>query len=714
MKNKKRVKGIFFTVSIVSLAISIISLSAIYSRYRVNDGLWTSYMHKEKNILEEEFYKSNLFEYNTLRPIVSWLGESVGDNDEFINNYIKSNTEEEYDYENNEYKLRKPSKETAEKFAEKNKSTAREKLSKLQNIIFWVENTKTNEYYTNTKYKSLEEYKSNVDGYLDIVVDKTDRSRNYTKEMNKNKIYTSDYTVETELLNAIDGENIKIYASFFGSSNVKPTPYFGADRISENYIKYYEAVKSVKLYIIIFIVNLTISIMSIILYKKMPIDLFDENSRLINLYKKIPIEVIFIAVLVMISIVIGNTKSLAYFPNERNYRIDKIIIFTNSFILSIIYISSIYFSIKRYRIYNSKEYLLKSSMIVSVYLSFKENMKVLKKSFKDVPLIKRIVIIAIILLSINIIGWLLGFEFAMLISSISIIIFTLYIMKILSYSNEIIEGTNKIKNGDLHYKIPIKGNDNFTELAKNINNIGEGLENSIEKQLKDERLKSELITNVSHDLKTPLTSIINYIQIIKREQDNIYPEHIRDYINILDSKSKRLKILIEDLFEASKTSSGNIELDMKNIDIKQLLRQSIGEISESIDKNNLTIKLSIPEEKIYIYADGKRMYRVLENLLTNISKYSMKNTRVYIDLYEEDKNIILSMKNISSYELNFDPSEIIERFKRADESRNSEGSGLGLAIAKDLINLQGGEFKIDIDGDLFKVTLKFKKIESNN
>ncbi|MGL5694011.1 MAG: sensor histidine kinase, partial [Peptostreptococcaceae bacterium] len=288
--------------------------------------------------------------------------------------------------------------------------------------------------------------------------------------------------------------------------------------------------------------------------------------------------------------------------------------------------------------------------------------------------------------------------------------FTAYIVKKLAYTSEIMDGAEQIKSGNLNYKIPLRDKDHFTALAENINNIGQGLENSIEEALKSERLKAELITNVSHDLKTPLTSIINYIQLIKKEE-NIQPEYINDYVKVLDSKSKRLKVLIEDLFEASKASSGNIELNMEKIEFRQLLGQSIGEMEEKLLESKLDIKLNLPKEKVYIYADGRRMYRVLENLISNIIKYSLVGTRVYIDMKVEDSKVSLIMKNISSYELNFDPVEIMERFKRADESRNTEGSGLGLAIAKDLINLQEGNFKIEIDGDLFKSVVEFDEIK---
>lgn len=218
--------------------------------------------------------------------------------------------------------------------------------------------------------------------------------------------------------------------------------------------------------------------------------------------------------------------------------------------------------------------------------------------------------------------------------------------------------------------------------------------------------KTELITNVSHDLKTPLTSIINYIDLLKRE--DIEPESARDYVNVLDNKAQRLKVLIDDLFEASKAASGEMELNIEKIEIVQLLKQVLGENDERISNHGLSLRVNTPEEKVFIKGDGKRLYRVFENLISNIVKYSMENTRVYIDIIKEDECVKIVMKNIAAYELNFDVNEITERFKRADEARTSEGSGLGLAIAKSIVELHGGTFYIEVDGDLFKsiITLK--------
>lgn len=713
MKDKKRIKGILFIILFMSLSLCLTSLANIFSQYRGNNGLWSSYMHEDRKILEDDFYKSNLFEYNTLRPIAYWLGEIVKDNDESVNEYIKNNSYEEYDHETGSYKMKYPSKEKAQKHVNNLKNNAKNRLNDLENVNFFVINTENNDYYTNTKYDNLEEFRKNINGHLDIEINKTDENKTYTKNLN-NKTYISNPTVEWELLNAINTYDIQIYISFLNASYPKSYNYFGPDKISENYSKHYDAVNNVKICIPLFISSLIVSIIAFIMYKKIDINLFDRESKLLKLVKLIPIEILGILILLEIALVIGATSNLSYVGYGYNYRVDKIIPVAQVYILLISLILTIYFTIKKYKVYNSKEELIKSSILINLSVYFIKNIKIIKDSLIKVPLTKRITLIGLGCLIINWIGVLIGPAisrfFTVIGSTIVLAFFIIYTLKTLAYASEIMEGTKKIKEGDLHYKIPIKGNDNFTALAQDINNIGEGLEKSIDKQLKSERMKSELITNVSHDLKTPLTSIINYIELIKKEED-IKPKHLKDYVNVLDSKSKRLKLLIEDLFEASKVGSGNIELNMEKIDVKQLLRQSIGEMEEKLSDLNLDIKLNIPDDNIYIYADGKRMYRVFENLLSNIAKYSLSKTRVYIDLLENEDCVKLSMKNISSYELNFDPKEIMERFKRADESRNTEGSGLGLAIAKDLVNLQGGKFEINIDGDLFKSTLEFKKIK---
>ena len=242
-------------------------------------------------------------------------------------------------------------------------------------------------------------------------------------------------------------------------------------------------------------------------------------------------------------------------------------------------------------------------------------------------------------------------------------------------------------------------------MAEYINDIAGGFTNAIEQSLKSERLKTELITNVSHDIKTPLTSIINYVDLLKKEDIN--DAKIEQYIAILDKKSQRLKKLIEDLVEASKVSSGNVKLNIERINLKELLNQAIGEFEDRFQKKNLKIDLDIPKTDIIIEADNRYMYRIIDNLFSNISKYAMENTRVYIRLQKSDKFIEVEMKNISATRLNISADELMQRFVRGDKSRYTEGSGLGLSIAESLTEMQGGSFKISIDGDLFKVLLKW-------
>lgn len=300
------------------------------------------------------------------------------------------------------------------------------------------------------------------------------------------------------------------------------------------------------------------------------------------------------------------------------------------------------------------------------------------------------------------------FPIGILIGIILTIIYIVIFIKELIYLDKIIISSKAATEGKLNCNIEEKGRGHLRELAHDINNIRDGLRKSIESEIKSENMKTELITNVSHDLKTPLTSIINYIDLLKRE--NIESETAKDYINILDKKSQRLKVLIDDLFEASKATSGAMELNITKIDIVQLLKQSLGENDERFKNSNLSVKLDIPDTKIFINGDGQRLYRVFENLISNIVKYSLSNTRVYIQMYVDDENkVVIIMRNISAYELDFCANEITNRFKRGDSSRSTEGSGLGLAIAKSIVELHGGKFNIEVDGDLFKSIIKLNQ-----
>lgn len=273
----------------------------------------------------------------------------------------------------------------------------------------------------------------------------------------------------------------------------------------------------------------------------------------------------------------------------------------------------------------------------------------------------------------------------------------------------ILKGVEEIAGGDLTAKISLDelhGEDRL--LAESINNIGAGLLHAVDDSTKNERMKADLITNVSHDIKTPLTSIINYVNLIKREE--IENERVRGYVKILDEKSQRLKQLTEDLVEASKVSSGNVKLDMQKIDIVELVCQTGGEFNEKFEDRELTIITKLPQNAVWIWSDGRHLYRVIENLYNNAAKYAMEKTRVYVEVQEREDKVVFSIKNVSERSLaleNGSVEDLTERFIRGDSSRTTEGSGLGLSIAKNLTTLMGGEFGITVDGDLFIATLIF-------
>lgn len=273
-----------------------------------------------------------------------------------------------------------------------------------------------------------------------------------------------------------------------------------------------------------------------------------------------------------------------------------------------------------------------------------------------------------------------------------------------AYLNRIIISTEKMAQGRYHEEIKIEGKSPLAEHAKNLNNLREGVRTSMTEQAKSERLKTELITNVSHDLRTPLTSIITYTDLLKAQ--DLSDEDRLKYVDILDKKSQRLKTLIEDLFEVSKMASGNMELNKQRVDLTQLLQQALAEQEEEISKTELDLRLSFPETPLVAYVDGKRWWRVLDNLILNALKYSMPGTRVYLTLQQVGDQAQFVLKNVSQYELNENGEELFERFKRADTSRHTDGSGLGLAIAQSIVDMHEGKMDIEVDGDLFKVTVE--------
>lgn len=273
----------------------------------------------------------------------------------------------------------------------------------------------------------------------------------------------------------------------------------------------------------------------------------------------------------------------------------------------------------------------------------------------------------------------------------------------------ILSGVEHIREGALTEKIDLDElHGENRRLAETINDIGAGLLRVVDDNTKNERMKADLITNVSHDIKTPLTSIINYVNLLRME--DIENERARSYIEIIDEKSQRLKQLTMDLVEASRISSGNIKLDMQKIDIVELVYQTGGEFNEKFETKELTIVTKLPKSAVFIYADGRQLYRAVENLYNNVAKYALEKTRVYVEVMAKDGRAVFSIRNVSERSLaqeNSNAGDLTERFTRGDSSRTTEGSGLGLSIAKNLTGLMGGEFKITVNGDLFIATMVF-------
>ncbi len=325
------------------------------------------------------------------------------------------------------------------------------------------------------------------------------------------------------------------------------------------------------------------------------------------------------------------------------------------------------------------------------------------------PLIwKTLIIFAVVLFGefvLLLLWWFNGAVFALglIYFNVLVCIGVLYVALTLQ---KIKAGGEKIANGELDHKIDTKYMFlDFKDFSENLNNINEGLQKAVDEKMKSELFKTELITNVSHDIKTPLTSIINYVDLLKKEE--IENRNANEYIDVLDRQSNRLKKLIEDLVEASKASTGNLKVNLAPCDISVLLSQTIGEFDDRFNKAQITPVLNIPNKNVIIKADARHLWRVIDNLLNNICKYSQESTRAYIDVREQNSKAVISFKNISRYQLNISSDELMERFVRGDKSRHTEGSGLGLSIAKSLTELQNGELKIEVDGDLFKVELHF-------
>ena len=568
---------------------------------------------------------------------------------------------------------------------------------KLKDIWIGGEKIDSNNIIKNSKYfKEINiDYNSNV--IEKIYVDGKEINNNIISKLiyyNKYSYHTYYDRYEPNNIYAYDyneKQSISIYIWMPQEIKKGDVVYENLKRVEININRFYLSCGSFIMFIILAILCL-VSLSK----NKSKINIIED---IVNKIKVWPIEAkVGIGILGWIS---WNTTYIYYNANNYIRRLNLISVIWTSLALLIYYV------LIRVIIINYNERTLFKNNITIKCWNYLSEIMTRSSLIKTFLIMSGLYVISGLLLFV-VSGILSIFPIGILIGIILTIIYIVIFIKELIYLDKIIIGSKAATEGKLNCNIEEKGRGHLRELAHDINNIRDGLRKSIESEMKSENMKTELITNVSHDLKTPLTSIINYIDLLKRE--NIESETAKDYINILDKKSQRLKVLIDDLFEASKATSGAIELNITKIDIVQLLKQSLGENDERFKNSNLSVKLDIPDTKIFINGDGQRLYRVFENLISNIVKYSLSNTRVYIQMYVDDENkVVIIMRNISAYELDFCANEITNRFKRGDSSRSTEGSGLGLAIAKSIVELHGGKFNIEVDGDLFKSIIKLNQ-----
>ncbi|WP_252254842.1 sensor histidine kinase [Clostridium sp. ZBS12] len=586
-----------------------------------------------------------------------------------------------------------------------------ENFKKSRNVEYYIEKNDTEEEpITNIKGKSKD----------DIINETQNNYKYYMMFLDINYKAPEKVNVSNSLKESLNGtHNYDRIQNLYNNKQVIvriSNPLKSGDEIANDINEKNE--KNFKAYTFLILTLLDIFMIIILVLKcKKTLYLILKDNFIIRLYKNLFIE---IRCLVFALLII-----FLRFLYDAVYWSD-IVYWGDLYTLIMVVVISIYLVVSDIRnLYllnkeiNIKNYIYEKSLLYKIFFKMKE---LIKESFLIKSTSSRLVISIIVFITYVIVvftqAYLMGdsiwiywewpYEVMKLIPSITFTIcIIIYFLSVARNVNRIKIGTDNILKGNYNNKIDVKGAIILKDIANNVMNIEDGLDKAIDKAVKSEKMKGELITNVSHDLKTPLTSIINYIDLLDRE--NISEEDKKRYLEILKERSLRLKILIEDLFEASKAASGTLELDMENLDPVALIRQTIGEFENEIEKSNLQFIKNIPEGKLSIYADGKKTFRVFQNLISNILKYSMKNSRVYIEVCEEDEYISIVFKNISEYQVDFTEEEILERFKRGDSSRTTEGSGLGLSIAKSLVELQGGQFTISIDGDLFKVVVNLKK-----
>lgn len=601
-------------------------------------------------------------------------------------------------------------------------------------------NRKFNDKYSNVRYAVIipqgRSYKlfTNVDDLSfsssESKVDSTMRNFGHFAYITRGGEYVdSEADIDTEEIKRLITEvygysypyNAKVYVAIDSTYPVK-------DQFYENYQNFYKVCRAIPWMVLLCAISVILFIALgswLVMYEKRTLSYEGAKEKLSD-FDRLPIEISVLFFLLLILILLIGESLIIKSIDITSIKEKNLYFIPVSALLGIdVYVAMTFFYgfVRRIVCKNVFDGSITSLMIPKVEKVVNKFRRTSQDLYDDSEIVLKIGLGYIMFLIVNVffmsqVIWgrhagifvllLIIFDF-----SVEIMIFRLNIER-----KKIVQGIKRINDGEYTYVIDAnKMHGDNKRIAAEVNHIGSSIKSAVEINIKDEKLKADLITNVSHDIKTPLTSIINYVNLLKNE--NIDNPNAIKYLDILEEKSSRLKQLTLDLVEASKITSGNITLELMKINFVELLLQTIGEFEEKFDEHGLTVITNLPNEPVYIYADPRRMWRIIENLFNNIFKYALENTRVYVDLVvskdaNDNQTMAVSIKNVSKNELNIPADELTERFIRGDVSRSTEGSGLGLSIAKSLTEAHHGKFDIYLDGDLFKVTLTFDILKEEN
>lgn len=707
----KNSKEKYYISGIVILIIMMLSIIMVSLYERIDSIAKDSNQGTRYEYIQHDLYKSN-FVLNKLL-IEKETGKSVNYSDLYLSEKVKKNTDTLLVYE------------------EQFKNLKIRLTNELKNLDYLIIDNLNNEKLTNTKQDLSLLINSNIKNqdilnyynyYIVIEFDsegnvniKNTNQYGYNYYSNKNgnlKGYLGlDY--EEEIINP---KNVTIvYGIPKNLSYSDDDIYYNSLNIG-NWV-YGDALApyAIIIYAVVILMSLIIS------YKK------SKEDKIISKLLNIPLEILatlIISITACVSlspeIIYGTLYNTEVINGLKIYGLSESVSRYGLYIINVIYWIALLFSafiaisllkhiFKKGIIKYIKENTLVGRFTLFIIRKSRSVMNNLSKidfSENSNKYIFKIVLINFVIVMFCSLLWFGGIFGAIVYSIVLFFILRKYMIEMKEKYNILLEATNKIAEGNLDVEIK-EDLKVFEPLKDELQKIQKGFKNAVDEEVKSQRMKTDLISNVSHDLKTPLTSIITYIDLLKDE--NISEENRKLYLDTLDRKSQRLKNLIEDLFEVSKATSKNVQLNILNVDIVSLMKQTQFELSDKIEESSLKFKWNFPENKVIVPLDSQKTFRVFENLLINIVKYSMPNSRVFIDIVDGNEEVYVTLKNMSANEIDFTSEEIVERFARGDKSRNTEGSGLGLAIAKSFVELQGGNLNVEIDGDLFKVTLKFKK-----